>query len=51
MGTLGGEGGIWVGTDVERRKRGEQTGLETPVVHALKTMSVDCGIAFSIFRD
>ncbi len=26
---------IWTRTDSEVRKRGEQTGLETPVVHAL----------------
>ena len=24
-----------MGTDAEKRKRGEQTGLETPVVHAV----------------
>jgi len=27
---------IWVSTDVEERKHGEQTGLETLVVHAVK---------------
>jgi len=26
---------IWVYTDIEKRKLGEQTGLETPVVHAV----------------
>jgi hypothetical protein len=26
---------LWVGTDAEIRKRGERTGLETPVVHAV----------------
>ncbi len=26
---------IWISTDVEARKRGEQTGLDTLVVHAL----------------
>ena len=26
---------IWINTDVEARKRGEQTGLDTLVVHAL----------------
>ena len=31
----GGEGGSWTGTDAEARKRGEQTGLDTPVVHAV----------------
>ena len=26
---------IWINTDAEARKRGEQTGLDTLVVHAL----------------
>ena len=26
---------IWTGTDAEARKRGEQTGLDTLVVHAV----------------
>jgi hypothetical protein len=26
---------FWVVTDAEVRKRGEQTGLDTPVVHAV----------------
>ncbi len=26
---------FWVDTDAEARKRGEQTGLDTPVVHAV----------------
>ncbi len=26
---------IWLGTDAQARKRGEQTGLDTLVVHAL----------------
>ena len=26
---------LWAGTDAEERKRGEQTGLDTLVVHAL----------------
>ena len=30
-----GEGGYWLVTDTEARKRGEQTGLDTPVVHAV----------------
>ncbi len=30
-----GEGGILPSTDAEVRKRGEQTGLDTPVVHAV----------------
>ncbi len=29
------EGGSWLGTDAEARKRGEQTGLDTLVVHAV----------------
>ncbi len=33
----GGEGGLldWTNTDAEVRKRGEQTGLDTLVVHAV----------------
>ena len=31
----GGEGGFWAITDAEERKRGEQTGLDTLVVHAV----------------
>ena len=27
--------GDWANSDAEARKRGEQTGLDTPVVHAL----------------
>ena len=27
--------GDWADSDAEARKRGEQTGLDTPVVHAL----------------
>ncbi len=30
-----GEGAHWLGTDAEVRKRGEQTGLDTLVVHAV----------------
>ena len=30
-----GEGGNWTATDGEARKRGEQTGLDTLVVHAV----------------
>lgn len=26
---------VWAGTDAEERKRGEQTGLDTLVVHAV----------------
>ena len=35
MGTTNGEGSNQFDTDTEGLKRGEQTGLETPVVHAL----------------
>ncbi len=31
----GGEAVIWTSTDAEARKRGEQTGLDTLVVHAV----------------
>ncbi len=31
----GGEGALWNISDAEARKRGEQTGLDTLVVHAL----------------
>ncbi len=30
-----GEGAYWIDTDAEVRKRGEQTGLDTLVVHAV----------------
>ena len=30
-----GEGGFWAITDAEERKRGERTGLDTLVVHAV----------------
>ncbi len=30
-----GEGNYWAGIDAEARKRGEQTGLDTLVVHAV----------------
>jgi hypothetical protein len=30
---------IWGNTDAERRKRGEQTGLDTLVVHALNDVN------------
>ncbi len=35
MKNTGSEGGLWSVTDTEARKRGEQTGLDTLVVHAL----------------
>ncbi len=31
----GGEGDFWTNTDAEARRRGEQTGLDTLVVHAV----------------
>ncbi len=31
----GGEGASWTNTDAEARRRGEQTGLDTLVVHAV----------------
>ncbi len=30
-----GEAALWAATDTEMRRRGEQTGLDTPVVHAV----------------
>ena len=32
---ISGEGAYWTETDTEARKRGEQTGLDTLVVHAV----------------
>ncbi len=32
---IGGEAAYWAFTDAEARKRGEQTGLDTLVVHAV----------------
>lgn len=29
----------WVSTDTETRKRGERTGLDTPVVHAVNSVN------------
>ncbi len=29
----------WSNTDAEERKRGEQTGLDTPVVHAVNDVN------------
>ena len=36
----------WLGTDAEMRKRGEQTGLDTLVVHALNDVNWLLGIYF-----
>ncbi len=33
----------WLDTDAEVRKRGEQTGLDTPVVHALNAVLLAVG--------
>ena len=40
---------IWTGTDAEARKRGDQTGLDTLVVHAVNDASLSLGS--SIFGD
>ena len=34
-----GEGGPWIDTDAKVRKRGEQTGLDTLVVHAVNDVN------------
>ncbi len=34
---------IWANTDAEVRKRGEQTGLDTLVVHALNDVDLSLG--------
>ncbi len=34
---------LWNGTDTEARKRGEQTGLETLVVHAVRRWMLGVG--------
>ena len=34
----------WVNTDAHARKRGEQTGLDTLVVHALNDVYLLCGL-------
>ena len=36
----------WLGTDAEARQRGEQTGLDTLVVHALNDVNWLLGINF-----
>ena len=35
----------WTVTDTEARKRGEQTGLDTLVVHAVNLMNTRCRVA------
>lgn len=37
----GGEGGPWTKTDAQVRKRGEQTGLDTLVVHAVNDVYLE----------
>ena len=37
----GGEGGPWTKTDAQVRKRGEQTGLDTLVVHAVHDVDLE----------
>ena len=37
----GGEGGPWTKTDAQVRKRGEQTGLDTLVVHAVNDVDLE----------
>ncbi len=39
--------GLWVNTDAHARKRGEQTGLDTLVVHALNDVNWLLGDLFS----
>ena len=36
----------WAGTDAEARKRGEQTGLDTLVVHAVNVEHSVLGVKF-----
>ena len=38
--------GLWATTDTEERKRGEQTGLDTLVVHALNYVNRVLGKRF-----
>ena len=39
---------IWLTTDAEARKRGEQTGLDTLVVHALNDVCLVLGVLPSV---
>ena len=36
---------LWTGTDAEVRKRGEQTGLDTLVVHAVNVGYLVCRVS------
>ncbi len=38
---------FWLDTDAETRKRGEQTGLDTLVVHAVKRWALGVGGIYS----
>lgn len=46
----GGEGGPWTKTDAQVRKRGEQTGLDTLVVHAVNDVDLEVVPLRSGFR-
>ena len=37
--------GSWADSDAEARKRGERTGLDTPVVHALNYLNWLSGVS------
>jgi len=39
---------IWLITDAEARKRGDQTGLDTLVVHALNDVCLVLGVLLSV---
>jgi hypothetical protein len=36
--------GLWATTDAEKRKRGERTGLDTLVVHAVNVWELGVGL-------
>ena len=40
----------WVNTDAHVRKRGEQTGLDTPVVHAVNDVYQKLGASVLFFK-
>ena len=42
--------GLWAVTDAEERKRGERTGLDTLVVHAVNVGALGVGGLFRVFR-
>ena len=44
----GGEGGPpWTKTDAQVRKRGEQTGLDTLVVHAVNDVDLEVAVSYT----